>query len=153
MNVEYLVLFLAILVAGGLAVLLWRGGNGRARGGNEPTAGKEILGLSEPDPVLPPVLLPPRPRAEDVDAVRFSVALRGYRCDQVDAVLDVLGTEIERLSEENRRLRPLDPAEGSGEQPEGDDETRRERQVHDDGASERLVDESATASDRRGEGV
>ncbi|MDO5743624.1 MAG: DivIVA domain-containing protein, partial [Micrococcaceae bacterium] len=30
---------------------------------------------------------------------RFSLALRGYRCDQVDEVLDVLSTEISRLRE------------------------------------------------------
>ncbi|MDO4908256.1 MAG: DivIVA domain-containing protein [Corynebacterium sp.] len=36
----------------------------------------------------------------DVDAIRFEVVLRGYRQDQVDAVID-------QLIEENKRLRAL----------------------------------------------
>ena len=44
-------------------------------------------GLAEPDPRLPPVLLPDHVRPADIGRLRFSVALRGYRMDQVDAVL------------------------------------------------------------------
>ena len=38
--------------------------------------------------------LPARPSAEDVDALRFSLALRGYRMDEVDRVLDHLRDEL-----------------------------------------------------------
>jgi len=51
-------------------------------------------GLSEHDARLPAVLLPDHPRAEDIDSIRFSVALRGYRMDQVDEVLDALRAEL-----------------------------------------------------------
>nr|WP_240897767.1 DivIVA domain-containing protein [Kineococcus vitellinus] len=39
-------------------------------------------------------------RAADVDAVRFSLGLRGYRMDEVDAVLDRLREEIRERDEE-----------------------------------------------------
>ncbi len=58
-----------------------------------------IQGLVEPVASLPPVLLPEQPTSADVDSARFSLALRGYRCDQVDEVLDALSTEISRLRE------------------------------------------------------
>ncbi|TNM68646.1 DivIVA domain-containing protein [Streptomyces sp. NP160] len=49
--------------------------------------------------------LPPRPlEPADLDAVRFSVVPRGYRMDQVDAVLDRLRAE---LAERDRRLEAL----------------------------------------------
>ena len=38
--------------------------------------------------------LPPHPSAEDVDALRFSLGLRGYRMDEVDLVLDRLRDEL-----------------------------------------------------------
>ncbi|WP_432515241.1 DivIVA domain-containing protein [Kineococcus sp. SYSU DK001] len=38
--------------------------------------------------------------AADVDAVRFSLGLRGYRMDEVDAVLDRLREEIRERDEE-----------------------------------------------------
>ena len=41
----------------------------------------------EPDPRLPPVLLPENVQPADIGKLRFSVGLRGYRMDQVDAVL------------------------------------------------------------------
>ncbi|MFC3299902.1 DivIVA domain-containing protein [Arthrobacter agilis] len=43
---------------------------------------------------LPPVLLPEKPTARDVDAVRFGLGLRGYRMDQVDEVLDRLAAAL-----------------------------------------------------------
>lgn len=46
--------------------------------------------VQDPLSTLPPVLLPQDPRAEDVARVRLSSGLRGYRMDQVDAVLDRL---------------------------------------------------------------
>ena len=38
--------------------------------------------------------LPPHPGPEDVDALRFSLGLRGYRMDEVDLVLDRLRDEL-----------------------------------------------------------
>ena len=43
--------------------------------------------MLEPDPRLPPVLLPENVQPSDIGKLRFSVGLRGYRMDQVDAVL------------------------------------------------------------------
>jgi DivIVA domain-containing protein len=100
---RYLILFLALAACAVVAVLLMRPRRGRAT--EEPITQNPIVGLAEPDPVLPPVVLPERPRGADVDAVRLSVGLRGYRCDQVDAVLDGLGAEIERLNTELESLR------------------------------------------------
>ncbi|WP_431709731.1 DivIVA domain-containing protein [Glutamicibacter uratoxydans] len=68
-----------------------------------------VVGLIEPDASLPPVLLPKQPSRADVDAVRFSIGLRGYRCDQVDDVLDQLAARIDELEKtihdmESRRV-------------------------------------------------
>ena len=90
--------FLAILSAGAVA-LLATGRSLRPR----PAAGAQPLGatgpggnpgLAEPDPRLPPVLLPEQVQPEDIGRLRFSVALRGYRMDQVDAVLARLATAL-----------------------------------------------------------
>ncbi|RKW71588.1 DivIVA domain-containing protein [Galactobacter caseinivorans] len=109
---QYIVLFIALAVVGALAVLLFRSGS---KGSTQPLdATPPLLGLAEPDPVLPPVLLPQHPRAADVDAVRLSPALRGYRCDQVDAVLDALGAELDSLGAEVERLKALLPPGAHG---------------------------------------
>ena len=51
-------------------------------------------------------LLPADPvAAADVAALRFTMALRGYRMDEVDAVLDRLSTEISVRDAEIGRLR------------------------------------------------
>ncbi|GAA3697124.1 hypothetical protein GCM10022377_07520 [Zhihengliuella alba] len=94
----YALLFLAVLVLGATALLVF--GRGRA-------AAAAGAGLDEAPTSLPPVFLPERPREADIRAVRFSLGFRGYRCDQVDDVLDALSGEIERLnacleSERNR---------------------------------------------------
>jgi DivIVA domain-containing protein len=99
---QYLVLFLAIVLLGVALVVGFRPGKASARRAD---GGAAVLGLYEPEPVLPPVLLPEQPRAVDIDALRLSPALRGYRCDQVDDVLDALGAEVERLHVEIERLR------------------------------------------------
>ena len=48
-----------------------------------------------------------------VDRLRFSLAFRGYRMDEVDAVLDRLGAEIEerdrRIAELQGEVPPADP--------------------------------------------
>lgn len=97
----YMLLVVAIVILGA-AVLLGVGVR-RVRAGQdgrrfEPFS-VPIQGLVEPVASLPPVLLPERPSAEDVENVSFSLGLRGYRCDQVDEVLDVLSAEISRLHE------------------------------------------------------
>jgi len=60
-----------------------------------------------------PVLPPDRVAPPDIDAVRFSMALRGYRMDEVDEVLDRLSTEISVRDAEISRLRA-----GAGSGPE-----------------------------------
>ncbi|ALQ30306.1 cell division protein DivIVA [Arthrobacter sp. YC-RL1] len=93
----FVLVFLALLLVGGTALLL----SGRRRaadaGRHFEAVPEPIAGLAEPEASLPPVLLPEHPRASDIDKVRFSLGLRGYRCDQVDDTLDVLAAEITRL--------------------------------------------------------
>jgi DivIVA domain-containing protein len=58
-------------------------------------------GLEEPASPIPPRALPQTPlTGQDVTDLRFVQAFRGYRMDQVDAAMDQLGIEIERLREE-----------------------------------------------------
>lgn len=52
-----------------------------------------------------PVLLPPRPRAADVDRVRLATTVPGYQRDQVDAVLARLR---EALAEDEGRIAELE---------------------------------------------
>ena len=66
-------------------------------------------GLDPADPDLVRPSLPDGPMsAEDLDSVHFAIGFRGYRMDQVDAVLDRLGRELTdrdaRLIELERRL-------------------------------------------------
>ncbi|MFL4474701.1 DivIVA domain-containing protein [Paeniglutamicibacter sp. MACA_103] len=96
-----MLLVVAIVILG--AAVCLGVGSKRSRAGREgqrfePIRGP-IHGLVEPVATLPPVLLPERPSAEDVENVSFSLALRGYRCDQVDEVLGALSAEISRLHE------------------------------------------------------
>src|SRR4029453_9534799 len=93
--VSFFLVFVAIVLIG--AALYF--GAGIIRGGSVGA------GLDDSLPNLPPVLLPEKAAATDVDAVRFALGLRGYRMDQVDQVLDELrdqlvakDREIERLS-------------------------------------------------------
>lgn len=52
--------------------------------------------------------LPPGPlRPEDVDRIRFGLAFRGYRMQEVDDALDRLRGELGEREEEIRRLRLL----------------------------------------------
>jgi DivIVA domain-containing protein len=76
---------LAILVLGGVAVV--------AAGRGE--------GLPPADPDRPDLALPPEGPLvrSDVDQVRFSVGLRGYRMDEVDDVLDRLALDLEARDE------------------------------------------------------
>jgi DivIVA domain-containing protein len=92
--VTLVLLLLALAVVAGVAAV---------------AAGIVAGGLDDPTTTVPPRELPPgRPRGADVAALRFVPALRGYRMDQVDAAMDRLGEEIERLHAEladrDRRL-------------------------------------------------
>ena len=82
----------AIAVLGAVAFALVGGGRTR---GQDTTPDGDFAGLVEPSPSLPAVLLPDEPDAADVGAVRFAPALRGYRVDQVDEVLDRLAAALE----------------------------------------------------------
>jgi DivIVA domain-containing protein len=69
-------------------------------------AGRIGGGLDGPASSLPGRGLPPGPfTLEDVDRVRFSPALRGYRMDEVDDVVDRLVDELRRLEDEVAELR------------------------------------------------
>lgn len=69
---------------------------GRVRGGlDEPTTSRPYRGLPEGEM-----------HADDVSAVRFTLALRGYRMDEVDAVLVRLRDELADRDAEIARLRP-----------------------------------------------
>jgi DivIVA domain-containing protein len=75
-------------------------------------AGRIGGGLDDPASSLPGRGLPPGPFSlEDVDRVRFSPALRGYRMDEVDDVVDRLVDELRRLEEEVAELRERRPPE------------------------------------------
>lgn len=81
---------LIVLALGGVAVV--------AAGRGEPMSEAE---RDRPEPLLPtdgPL------GAEDLRRVRFSLAFRGYRMSEVDALLDRLATELEHA----------DPAAGDG---------------------------------------
>ena len=81
-----LLLVLVLLTVGAVAAVA----TGRIGGGMAPaTSTRPFHGLPE-GPV----------QAADVDAVRFSLGLRGYRMDEVDAVLDRLREEIRERDEE-----------------------------------------------------
>ena len=83
---------LIVLALGGIAVL--------AAGKGAPLA--EVYD-DRPDAVVPaagPL------RAEDLRRVRFSIALRGYRMSEVDALLDRLAAELEPPREGRPEQRP-----------------------------------------------
>ncbi|WP_432564598.1 DivIVA domain-containing protein [Kineococcus sp. SYSU DK003] len=79
-------LVLVLLVVGAVVAVV----TGRVSGALGPqTSSRPYRGLPE-GPVV----------ATDVDAVRFSLGVRGYRMDEVDAVLDRLREEIRERDEE-----------------------------------------------------
>lgn len=96
-----ILLFAAVLVAGAVAAAAIRqsvpGPSGGSPAGDVPM-------LAEPDPRLPPVLLPEHPDPADVEHLRLSVAPRGYRMDQVDEVLARLGRALAERDEQIARL-------------------------------------------------
>lgn len=113
--VSFFLVYLAIVL---IAATLWAGAGGRRgilrslRRGSEPATGAEVPenpilypGFGQPPANLPPVLLPADAAPADVNRVRFSLGLRGYRMDQVDQVLDELRDQIAAKDEEVGRLR------------------------------------------------
>src|SRR6185312_5509026 len=96
--VTYFLIFLAIIV-GAAAVFYVVGLN---RQDADAAVYEDALGA--PVASLPPVLLPAAPVAADVDRLRFSLGLRGYRMDQVDEVLDRLRDELALKDAEIARL-------------------------------------------------
>jgi DivIVA domain-containing protein len=74
-------------------------------------AGVVSGGLADPGSPIPARALPPGPlTGDDVEQLRFVQAFRGYRMDQVDAAMDSLAAEVDRL-------RRLVPGEGEGPGP------------------------------------
>ncbi|WP_457962997.1 DivIVA domain-containing protein [Arthrobacter sp. D1-29] len=116
---SYFLVFLAILLIG---VAAWAGAGGKSgtlfrrsgtgTGGSTGLPDKEFSaaglldgGFEQPVANLPPVLLPAEASPADVDKVRFSLGLRGYRMDQVDQVLDELRDQLAAKDAELERLR------------------------------------------------
>lgn len=90
--VSFFLVFVAVLLIG---AVLWVSVGARAdrkRGATVPVLLE--AGFAEPPANLPPVLLPAHAAPGDVDRVRFSIGLRGYRMDQVDQVLDELRDQL-----------------------------------------------------------
>ncbi|MFN3922546.1 MAG: DivIVA domain-containing protein [Pseudarthrobacter sp.] len=114
--------FLVFLAIGLVGAVFWVGlGLRSGRKGNGPLPVLLDGGFEQPPANLPPVLLPAQAAPEDVDRVRFSLGLRGYRMDQVDQVLDELRDqfaskqeEINALQAELRTLREAGTAEPGG---------------------------------------
>lgn len=95
MSIFLVIVAIAVLGAVAFAVL------GRRPAGDPVVNGAPgpLAGLVEPTPSLPAVLLPADPEAADVGGIRFAVALRGYRMDQVDEVLEALATALAERDE------------------------------------------------------
>jgi DivIVA domain-containing protein len=68
------------------------------------------------DPLLPGRRIAP----EDVEGLRFTMAVRGYRMDEVDAVLDRLSTELSVRDAELSRLRGGAPNGAGGPEARGE---------------------------------
>ena len=100
----FLLILIALLLVGAVALLLSSQRKKLGVGRHFGAPSEPIVGLVEHEASLPPVLLPENPRAEHIEKVRFSLGLRGYRCDQVDEVLDVLAAEITSLENTIRDL-------------------------------------------------
>ncbi|MGN5731646.1 DivIVA domain-containing protein [Arthrobacter psychrochitiniphilus] len=84
----YFLIFLAVVVAAVAGLYLV----GLKKPQTENAVYDDVL--ATPVANLPPVLLPVEPAPADVDKLRFSLGLRGYRMDQVDEVLDRLRDEL-----------------------------------------------------------
>lgn len=100
---SFFLVFLAVVLVGAVA---WASLGRRPRtGGGRPLPALLDGGFEQPPANLPPVLLPANAAPEDVDSVRFSLGLRGYRMDQVDQVLDDLRDQLAARHREVAELR------------------------------------------------
>jgi DivIVA domain-containing protein len=101
--VSFFLVFLAVVLVG---AVLWASLGRRPRkSGHRPLPAVLDGGFEQPPANLPPVLLPARAAPDDVDRVRFSLGLRGYRMDQVDQVLDELRDQLAARQQEVEELR------------------------------------------------
>jgi DivIVA domain-containing protein len=66
-------------------------------------------GLAAPEGDRPPLVLPEHMSAEDIDALKLSLGVRGYRMDEVDMVLERLRATIASQEAELERLRMRSP--------------------------------------------
>ena len=82
-------------------------------------AGRGDLLAPAPPDGAEPVLPADRVAAANIEGLRFAVAVRGYRMDQVDAVLARLAAEIDHRDAELALLQPANPAGASPESAEG----------------------------------
>jgi DivIVA domain-containing protein len=80
----------------------------------------DALVAARPD--RPPLDLPPRPlTGADLSQLRFAVGLRGYRMDEVDAVLDRVADELSQREAQIATLtEQLAALTGSSEEDERD---------------------------------
>ncbi|WP_411373809.1 DivIVA domain-containing protein [Arthrobacter sp. MPF02] len=99
---SFFLVFLAIALVG---AVVWASFGRRARSTGNPLPVLLDGGFEQPPANLPPVLLPADAGPGDVDRVRFSLGLRGYRMDQVDQVLDDLRDQLAARQQEVEELR------------------------------------------------
>ncbi len=99
----------AVAVLAGTAAAAWRLPQGRTALRRSARPGWVLPGLAGQLPVLPPILLPDTPAAEDVTAIRFGRALRGYRTDQVHEVLNSLAGALAERDAQIEALRRSTP--------------------------------------------
>lgn len=100
---SFFLVFLAVVL---VAAVLWAGLGRRSRkSGGAALPALLDGGFEEPPANLPPVLLPERAAPGDIEQVRFSLGLRGYRMDQVDQVLDELRDQLAARDAELAGLR------------------------------------------------
>ena len=103
---QILVVLAVVAAVAVVAAGVWRHGDtgGGTAEGAEGRSGVEV-GLPEPTSSLPMLQLPAdRLTGQDVDRLRFSIGLRGYRMDQVDQVLDELR---DQLATKDRKIADL----------------------------------------------
>lgn len=79
--------------------------------------GKVGGGMAPVQPDAAPALDGPLSRPGDLDRARFTLAVRGYRMDQVDAVLDEARDLLAARDDEIARLRRLVPGPGETVEP------------------------------------
>lgn len=76
---------LVVFVVAAVAVVFAVAAVAMGRGGGLDAAERDLVAPALPDGTV---------SADDLQTVRFAVAFRGYRMDQVDEVLDRLGEEL-----------------------------------------------------------